>query len=410
MQTLAAALAAHREQRFAAARDGYVAALRVVPALADALHMLGVVHLQTGEPARAVALLLRAAEAFDWSVPAVRHNLRLALAALLADHSVAHPWATWLAYREAVDARRRRARPFAGRISVVVPAFNHAQWVGEALDSLATQTRPPDEIVVVDDGSTDGTAERIRAALSRCSGRTRFLSRSNRGAAATINEAVALTSGDYVNVLNSDDRFPPTRLATMAEHVAGCGAAWGFSRATCIGASGEPVAPGASERCDTIAALVDEVGAAASVGLAFLSANPAVSSGSLFFARTLHERLGGFADLRYNHDWDFCLRASLFAEPVFVARAEYDYRLHDANTITGAGVAAAAEAARLFERFHAEAAQTAAPGQPFAPVPAVWGAAYWLRLLQGGQPGLLPPDVLRACAKAATRIAAGIAA
>jgi glycosyltransferase involved in cell wall biosynthesis len=401
-ELLGRALAAQQAQQFEAARVLYLEALCAVPEFPDALHMLGVVYLQTGDYASALDSIRRAGEAFDWTLPAVRHNARLAAVALLARGAVPEQVETWIAYRKWRDAPREARDAQSGRISVVVPAFNHANWVEAALDSLGRQTRPPDEVIVIDDGSTDETLARIRAVLPRCPGRTVLVARANRGAAATINEAVSLSTGDYVNVLNSDDRFAPTRLEAMSAAVLARGAEWGFSRVSCIDSAGRTIGPGAAPLADDIEYLADDVCACESVGLAFLSANPAVSSGNLFFSRALFERVGGFADLRYNHDWDFCLRASLIAEPEYVPRAGYEYRIHGANTILGA-TGAVAEVASIFERFHREAQALSAPDNPFAPIPWVWGRRYYLRLLRGGQAAMLPPEVLRACVDAAAR-------
>lgn len=109
-------------------------------------------------------------------------------------------------------------------------------------------------------------------------------------------------------------------------------------------------------------------------------------------------RLGGFGDLRYNHDWDFCLRASIVAEPMFVASAEYDYRLHGANTILESALAAKAEADAMFQRFYRDAVALQGVSNPFAPVPAIWGARFFEQVLASGRAALLPGDVLRAFA------------
>jgi hypothetical protein len=389
------ALACQRAEHLQEAAALYREVLAQVPDLPDAVHMLGVTHLQAGDYDEALAVLRRAAELFGWRLASVRHNLGLALAAIVARHDrpdAARLWEEYDRWRDRVRGERRAASPL---VSVVVPSFNHARYVTEALESVFRQSYANIEIVVVDDGSTDDSPARIRAALARSPFPAHFVERGNRGAAPTINEGIALARGEFVNVLNSDDRFAPTRIATMVDAVARAGFQWGFSRAVSIGAAGEALAASASQRAGDLAYMIDGVAACDTVGMAFLSSNRALSSGTLFCARSLLDRLGGFADLRYNNDWDFCLRACCIAEPVFVSSPEYDYRLHGANTILESAAAAKREADAMFERFHREAAALTAPENPFAPVPSVWGARFYEQMLASGRAALLPPDVLR---------------
>ena len=399
--TLHRALELQRANRLDDARASYERALALSPASPDALHMLGVVHLQSGDVAQALPLLLRAAESFGWRVAAVRHNLGLAVATAFAGPIDDAVVARWIAY----DAFRRRRsavrRAFAGRVSVVVPAYNHETYVAEALESLRRQTRPADEIIIIDDGSTDGTGARIRDAIRGLPGHVVFRTRENRGAAITINEAIAASTGDFVNVLNSDDRFASTRIATMIEEIACAGLEWGFSRVACIDAEGAALGRERSALAADLLYSIDDVAARDTLGLAFLSGNPAISTGSLFFSRRLFERLGGFSDLRYNHDWDFCLRASIESEPEFVHSVQYEYRLHGANTILEASSQAHDEMQRMFSRFYADAVRAAKPRNPFAPLPCVWARHFFTCALASGHATMLAPEVLADCARRA---------
>jgi glycosyltransferase involved in cell wall biosynthesis len=94
-------------------------------------------------------------------------------------------------------------------IAVVVPCYGHAAFVPRMLESLAAQTRPPDELVFIDDGSPDGTAAVIGAFVAReeCSVRPALVLRNERnlGQSASLNLAIAATSSDLVMVLNDDD-------------------------------------------------------------------------------------------------------------------------------------------------------------------------------------------------------------
>lgn len=96
-------------------------------------------------------------------------------------------------------------------VSVIVPTFNRRDLVTEAIRSVLAQTQPVDEIIVIDDGSTDGTA----AALTEAFGsRIRYVWQENAGVSAARNRGLALAEGEYLTLLDSDDRWHPdkTRL------------------------------------------------------------------------------------------------------------------------------------------------------------------------------------------------------
>lgn len=117
------------------------------------------------------------------------------------------------------------ASPF--RVSVILPTFNRIQYLGAAVASLLGQTRVPDEILIVDDGSTDDTAQ--LCATFPAPVRYRRMDR-NRGKTAAINFGLANTSGDYVWIMDDDDIAPPDALANLVAPMqgrAGIGFAYG---------------------------------------------------------------------------------------------------------------------------------------------------------------------------------------
>jgi glycosyltransferase involved in cell wall biosynthesis len=91
------------------------------------------------------------------------------------------------------------------RLSLVVPAYNRANLIGATIDSAFAQRRPFHEIIVVDDGSTDDTA----AVLARYDDRIRTISLANGGVQRARNTGVAMASGDYVVLCDSDDLLEP---------------------------------------------------------------------------------------------------------------------------------------------------------------------------------------------------------
>jgi glycosyltransferase involved in cell wall biosynthesis len=100
-------------------------------------------------------------------------------------------------------------------VSVVIPAYNAAEFLAEALESVLAQTRPAREIVVVDDGSTDDTA----AVASRYAPRVTVISQRNKGESAARNLALSQVSGDWVAWLDADDIWEPTKLEAQTARV-----------------------------------------------------------------------------------------------------------------------------------------------------------------------------------------------
>lgn len=99
--------------------------------------------------------------------------------------------------------------------SIVMPAYNTASTIQPAIRSVLAQTRPDFELIVVDDGSTDETAERLRAFESE--DRIEIIRQANLGLAAARNVAIDRARGRLVSMLDSDDLWLPGYLEEMAE-------------------------------------------------------------------------------------------------------------------------------------------------------------------------------------------------
>jgi len=100
--------------------------------------------------------------------------------------------------------------------SIIVPTYNHARFVGPALDSLLAQTDPDWEAVVVNDGSTDDTPE-VLARYAAKDGRIRVFHQPNGGTGAALNRALSHARGEWICWLSSDDFFDPKKLAIHRE-------------------------------------------------------------------------------------------------------------------------------------------------------------------------------------------------
>ena len=101
-------------------------------------------------------------------------------------------------------------------VSVIVPAHNYARFLGQAIDSLRSQTYTDWECVVVDDGSTDGTAE-IVAALAASDRRIAYVWQAAAGPSPARNAGLAVTFGEFVQFLDADDLLGPRKLQHQLE-------------------------------------------------------------------------------------------------------------------------------------------------------------------------------------------------
>jgi glycosyltransferase involved in cell wall biosynthesis len=119
-------------------------------------------------------------------------------------------------------------------VSILIPAYNTERWIADTIQSALAQTWPDKEIIVVDDGSTDGTLAVARRFEPRG---VRVVTQPNQGAAMARNTAFSLAQGDYIQWLDADDLLSPDKIAKQMEAVQksrskqtlfSCG--WGYFR------------------------------------------------------------------------------------------------------------------------------------------------------------------------------------
>jgi glycosyltransferase involved in cell wall biosynthesis len=100
-------------------------------------------------------------------------------------------------------------------VSILIPSYNAARWIGAAVDSALSQSYPHTEVVVVDDGSTDGTLDEIQ----RFGARVRWERADHGGANAARNRLLELARGEWLQYLDADDYLQPEKLTAQAAHL-----------------------------------------------------------------------------------------------------------------------------------------------------------------------------------------------
>ncbi len=361
----------------------YDDALQRHPADWDVAHMRALALYQLGAFDASCTAFAALLDTPARDLPGFWHNLGLLLAVVAHDVLDTQFQRNVVAYQRlqiareqrmqscqhAIDASAPSALP---AVSVVMPAFNHERFAGEAVRSVLAQTLSPCEFIVIDDGSVDNTLSVLRQALAVAAMPVTLIATANRGASNALNEAIDRAQGSVIQLLNSDDRLHADRVAHMSTAFACLPAQWATARVRCIDRNGAPLLASGNSRAREIVRNQDAALQSHTPGLALLANNHTISTGNLTFRKTLWRELGGFRDYRYNHDWDFALRASLVDEPLLLTRPLYDYRLHDSNTIAESGENARAELVRMMHSFVQLALDGSAFRQPYAPIPAVW--------------------------------------
>jgi len=223
-------------------------------------------------------------------------------------------------------------------LSIVIPAYNHERFISAAIESALNQTVNVLEVIVVDDGSTGRTGEIVKGIADP---RVRYIYQENQDAFNALNRAIQLAQGELIAVLNSDDLYHETRLERLRDTLKKTRAACVFSDVQPIDENGTPITdPGFwwniwHEKNRRFYFECQDL------YTAFLKGNIMVGTSNLFIRADTVRRVGGFAPLRYLHDYDYIFRVML-AYPAKVVYLHDQkllyYRLHGDNTLSEAAV------------------------------------------------------------------------
>ena len=202
-------------------------------------------------------------------------------------------------------------------VSVVIPAYNAMPYLPIAVSSVLGQTYQPVEVIIVNDGSSDGTADWVRSVTDD---RVTLIEKLNGGASSARNQGIRAARGKYVAFLDADDYWEPNKLALQVDR-AECTPhltlvdAWAYY----VDASGQRVADclGNDHEGDVWALM-------AQLDLVFFC------SSTLLVPRTCFDEVGLFRqDLRYAEDWEMWIRLTRRYPLAVVKQRLSAYRQHD---------------------------------------------------------------------------------
>ncbi len=219
------------------------------------------------------------------------------------------------------------------RLAVIIPVYNHARFIGEALESVLGQSRPPDRVICIDDGSSDDSLAVMEPFKARG---VEVRGRENRGAHNTLNELAALAAQDcdWISILNSDDRYLPRRFERCFEIAAA------HPDKAVITTQLEVIDDhGARMSEDEPRARwfygVQSLGASGGLSPAeWMGRGNFVATTSNVFARAAYLVANPFRPYRFNHDYFFLAGAAWRDQIVYCPEAHMQYRVHGSNTIS----------------------------------------------------------------------------
>lgn len=203
-------------------------------------------------------------------------------------------------------------------VSVVIPTYNYGRFILEAISSVLDQTRPPSEIIVVDDGSTDETAAVVRTFGEA----VRYIRQDNAGVCAARNRGVTESSSELIAFLDADDRWEPTNLEKQVAR---------FESDEKIGLVHCAMREFDGESGETIRFYMHGSEAGVADNLLLWEGPLIVVPGSVTVTREAFDHVGGFdSRMKVGEDWDFCYRVARLFKIGFVAEPLVNYRSHSA--------------------------------------------------------------------------------
>jgi hypothetical protein len=209
------------------------------------------------------------------------------------------------------------------KVSVVIPAYNHDLYIGEAIESVLNSTYPNIELIVIDDGSKDRTKEKVMAF-----DKVKYYYQENAGAFNAINTGISKATGEYVAILNDDDLYLPNHITSAIMNLEDFGNELFVGKARLIGYGSK--LRDLKEHISQSNLQIERLGYAESL----FQINWSLSTSAFVFKRALFEKLDGFQNFSMCHDLDFLIRALVFAGSAVGTThvPSWEYRCHETNS------------------------------------------------------------------------------
>lgn len=219
------------------------------------------------------------------------------------------------------------------KFSVVIPLYNHGKYIESALNSVLCQEYPASEIILVDDGSTDNGFQ-IASKLLHGHHSVRLVKQNNQGAHVALNKAIELATHEYIAVLNSDDEFTLNKIERCSQIFSTNNSIdLIFGGINFIDSDGLPNTLKVSQ--EWIDRSHQFYKQHPYLAISLLNENFATTTSNFVFKKSLWSKIGGFAKLRYCHDYEFLMQAFKFGSVYFDKDFNHiNYRIHESNTIS----------------------------------------------------------------------------
>jgi glycosyltransferase involved in cell wall biosynthesis len=206
-------------------------------------------------------------------------------------------------------------------VSVIISSYNYDRFIGETIESVLAQTRPADEVIVVDDGSTDNSTNVIRSFGPPVT----LITQKNQGVCKARNVGAGIAKGEILVFLDSDDLWRPEKLARQVD---------AFAADPEVGL----VSCGLRYFDETGNTIIvydkGKSGWCAKDIILFREPVLSTTASAIAVRKDVFEAVGGFDERRElfsAEDLEFCYRASAASKLAFIPEVLVDYRIHGAN-------------------------------------------------------------------------------
>ena len=204
------------------------------------------------------------------------------------------------------------------QVSVIIPTYKHQNFILATLDSVFAQTFTDYEVIVINDGSPDDTAEVLRPLAE--AGRIRYIEQVNGGQAAARNRGITMAQGEFIALLDDDDLWPPDKLEWQVAALRAAPdavLAYGYSRA--FGDKPSIELPGMNTPNGDVES-------------AFLQQNWITTPGQTLIRASALKQIGNFDPQLWGvDDWDLYIRLAGAGSFLYMRKVALHYRVHKNN-------------------------------------------------------------------------------